>query len=142
MAPLWRGPFEIIEMTSSVTAKIKEVGKAKPKIIHVNNLKKLIGAKNLPTNQEDDESDDDEDPSNNDVKPEIDQEEPNDDEANHQRQIAKDEIIPDADLEAERTKYERHTRSRGPAPEHPLVHRNLLERKRKVGFHNEIHFLG
>ena len=47
LAPQWRGPFEIIEMTSSVTAKIKEVGKAKPRIIHVNNLKKLIGAKNF-----------------------------------------------------------------------------------------------
>ena len=111
-------------------------------------MKKLIGAKNLPTNQEDDESDessdsdDDEDPSNDDVKPEDDQKEPNDDETNHQCQIAKDEIIPDAVLEAERTKYERHTRSRGPAPEHPLVHKNLLERKRKVGFQNEIHFLG
>ena len=133
---------------SSVTVKIKEVGRAKPRIIHVNNLKKLIGAKNLPTNQEDNESDESNDSddykylSNYDVKPEDDQDEPNDDKTNHQRQIAKDEIIPDADLEAERTIYERHTRSRGPAPEHPLVHKNLLERKQKVGFQNEIHFLG
>ena len=58
LAPQWRGPFKIIEMTSSVRAKIKEVGKAKPRIIHVNNLKKLIGVKNLPTTQDDEESSD------------------------------------------------------------------------------------
>ena len=148
--PQWRGPFEIVQMTSSVTAKIQEPGKKKLMVIHVNNLKKMIGAANLPTEKEDDESDDesdeasdaedDDDPSNHHVKPEDDQENPNDDD--HQRQIAKDEIIPDADLEAERVKYKRHTRSRGPAPEHPLVHKNLLERKRKVGFLNEIQVLG
>ena len=144
--PQWRGPFEIVQMTSSVTAKIQEPGKKKLMVIHVNNLKKMIGAANLPTEKEDDESDeasdaeDDDDPSNHHVKPEDDQENPNDDD--HQSQIAKEEIIPDADLEAERVKYKRHTRSRGPAPEHPLVHKNLLERKRKVGFLNEIQVLG
>ena len=139
-APQWSGPFEIVEMTSSVTAKIQEPWKKKLMVIHVNNLKKMIGAANLPTSNEDDESDeanDDEGPSNNEIKPEDD-----DDETDHQRQIAKDKIIPDADLEAEQTKYERHTRSQGPAPERPLVHKNLFERRRKVGFRNEIDVIG
>ena len=77
-------------MTSSVTAKIKEFGKAKPRIIHNNNLKKLVGAANLPTSREDDESeaddDDDDDPETNEDEPEAD----NDDDASHERAEAKD----------------------------------------------------
>ena len=143
-APQWRGLFEIIEMTSSVTAKIKEFGKAKPRIIHVNNLKKLVAAANLSTSREDDESlvddDDDDDPETNDNDASHERAEAEDepeaksnnddtnndaeaeDEPNYPRTIAKEEIIPDADMEAERDKYVRHTRSQGPVREHPLVH--------------------
>ena len=64
------------------------------------------------------------------------------DERNYRRTIAKEEIIPDADLEAERNKYLRHTRSQGPVRENQLVHEHLLERRRNVGFQNEILFIG
>ena len=139
--PQWRGPFEIVQMTSSVMAKIQEPGKKKLMVIHVNNLKKLIGNANLPTPQDDDENSDDEDPED-EPEPNDTNEDDEDDPSAHPQSIAKDEFISDADLEAERDKYQRHTRSRGPVPELPLVHKNLLERKRKVGFKNEIDFIG
>ena len=137
LAPPWRCPFETIKMSSSVTAKIQEPGKKKLMVIHVNNLKKLIGAPNLPTSH-----DDEDDPEEDESEPEDANDDDDEDEPIHPQSIAKDEIIPDADLEAEKNKYQRHTRSRGPAPELPLVHKNLLEQKRNVGFQNEIHVIG
>ena len=64
--PQWCAQFEIIEMTSSVTVKIKEHENKKLMAMHVNNLKKLIGAANLPTSKDDYEDESEQEDANDD----------------------------------------------------------------------------